>query len=453
MNTKSNKSEVARKTNKTFAFVFEPVSLYPMIAFRLAFGIAMAIWAVFMIFSGTVEEFFIKPEFFFSYPGLSWLQPLPGLGMYLVFILLFITALMIFLGYHFRFGAISFTIVFAYITLVDKAGYLSYYYYVLLLSFMLSISPANRLFSIDLIRKSSIRVDFVPRWSILAFKMQVAMVFFFAGMAKMNHDWLNEGRPVNLWLKSLADSEVGFFPESLSVGYFPLVVSWLLIMFDFIIPHFLFDKRTATGAVIFVIIMQALALFLFPAGFFPVLIAFSCLIFLPESSVNSFLSRIAYFMYDIFEFKNDVFNPGGSFLLQYRKKRLFPFLLALFFGSQILLPVGLFLNWGSSRWADSAFRFSWDIRIHEKFGKVDFLVYEHDSNNQYSVPLENYLTQHQISVMAEDSSLIHHFAEHFIENHLIEIGKGDYTLTTNSLVSLNGNEPKIIYQNTWKVLK
>lgn len=453
MNTESKKSEGAKNANKPFAFVFEPVSLYPMIAFRLAFGIAMAMWAIFMMVSGTVEEFFIRPEFYFSYPKFTWLQPLPGIGMYLVFMLLIATALMIFFGYYFRVGAILFTILFTYITLVDRAGYLSYYYYVLLLSFMLSISPANRLFSIDLIRNSSIRVDYVPRWSILAFKMQVAMVFFFAGMAKMNHDWLNEGRPVNLWLKSLSGSELGLFPESLSVGYFPVLVSWLLIMFDFIIPHFLFDRRTASGAVVFVIMMQALALFLFPAGFFPVLIAFSCLIFLPESRVNKFLSRIAYFMYDIFEFKNDVFNPGGSYLLQYRKKRLFPLLLALFFGLQILLPVGLFLNWGSGRWADSAFRFSWDIRIHEKRGKVNFLVHEHDSENRYSVPLEKYLTQHQIRVMAEDSSLIHQFAEHFIENHHNEIAKGAYTLTTNSLVSLNGSEPKIIYQNTWEVLK
>lgn len=446
-------SKESRNPNKLFAFVFEPVSLYPMVALRLAFGLAMAIWTIYMLLSGTVEEFFIKPEFYFSYPGFDWLQPLPTFGMYAVFILLLITSFQIFAGYFFRLGTVLFIVLFTYITLVDRAGYLSYYYYVLLLAFMLCISPANRLFSIDLIRNPASRVDYVPRWSILAFKMQVALVFLFAGMAKMNHDWLNEGRPVNLWLKSLADSDFWFFPESLTTGLFPIVVSWLLLMFDFIIPHFLFDRKTASGAVLFVMIIQGVALYLFPAGFFPVLIALSSLIFLPEQKVNSFLSRIADFMYDIFEFKNDVFKPGGAFMLQYRKKKLFPLLLALFFGIQVLLPVGLFLNWGSKRWADSAFRFSWDIRLQEKKGEVNFFMLNNQTKEEITIPLQDFLTEHQIRVMAEDSSMIRQFAEHLINTSNFDISKGNYILTTNSLVSLNGNEPKLVYQNSWEVNK
>jgi hypothetical protein len=440
--------EGGQTVKSQLASVFEPVSLYPLVAFRLAFGAAMAMWSIYMLVSGAVNAFFIEPDFFFSYSSFAWIKPLPALGMYLAFVLLLFSSLLIFAGYYFRIASIAFTLVFAYVTLIDKSAYLSYYYYVLLLAFMLSISPANRLFSIDLLRKPSLRVDYVPNWSILAFKIQVALVFVFAGMAKLNSDWLFEGRPVNIWLNQLSENGFLAIPEYLTSGFFPIILSWVLIMFDFMIPHFLLDKKTAKGAVLTVVLMQIIAIFLFPSGFFPVLTAFSCLIFLPESLVNRFLSRIAYFLYDVFEFKGEVFNHGGTFLLQYRKKRLFPFLLAMFFSAQILLPVSLFLNWGSNRWADSAFRFSWDIRLHNKTGEVDFFLTDNDSGKSNKIALEKYLTPHQIKIMAEDPSLIKQFADFLISNEDLTAAGRNYTMNANAVISLNGGKPQPLINYT-----
>lgn len=434
-----------------FSAVFEPVSLYPIVAFRLAFGAAMAMWSVYMLVSGAVNSFYIEPDFFFTYPGFDWVKPFPGAGMHTVFIALCISALMISTGYYFRIASVSFTLLFAYITLIDRANYLSYYYYVLLIGFMLSISPANRLFSIDLIRKPLLRVDNIPRWSVLAFKIQVALVFIFAGMAKMNSDWLNEGMPVNMWLQRLSDNGIIPFPESLTTGFFPILLSWALIMFDFIIPHFLLDKKTAAGAVLTVVIMQIIAIFLFPAGFFPVLTAFSCLIFLPERIVNKFLSRVAYFLYDVFEFAGDVFNQGGSFMLQYRKKRLFPFLLLLFFSIQILLPVTLFLNWGSDRWADSAFRFSWDIRMHNKTGEAHFYIIDEENGTSKNIFVKQYLTSHQIKMMSEDPALIKQFADYLISEEIENSNRSNYTVRADATVSLNGRTPQPLFKDSWEI--
>jgi hypothetical protein len=328
---------------------------------------------------------------------------------------------------------------------MDKASYLSYYYFVLLLGFMLSLSPAHRLFSIDLIRKPSIRVDYVPFWLVLAFKVQVALVFISAGMAKLNVDWLFKGMPVNIWIKDLAEQGFSFL-NAASEGSFPIVIAWILITFDFVIPHFLLDKRTSKGAFLLVVLMQILALFVFQAGFFPVLIAFSCLVFLPEDFVHRFLSRVSYFLYDVFDFRGDVFNQGGSIMLQFRKKKVFPVLLAVFFSLQILIPVALFLNWGSRRWADSAFRFSWDIRMHEKTGKVEFFLQDENNGSSATIPMNDYLTGHQIRMMAEDPDMIRQFAEFLLKqnaaNHNIKIH-------ANASVSLNGRPPELLVQDSW----
>jgi hypothetical protein len=432
-------------TDDRITRVFEPVSLYPVVALRLGFGASMALWTLYMVFSGAVNDLFITPDFHFSYPGFEWVRPLPDSLIYVAFGVLFVSSIMLFAGWHFRWASWIFTLVFAYVTLMDKASYLSYYYFVLLLGFMLSLSPAHRLFSIDLIRKPSIRVDYVPFWLVLAFKVQVALVFISAGMAKLNVDWLFKGMPVNIWIKDLAEQGFSFL-NAASEGSFPIVIAWILITFDFVIPHFLLDKRTSKGAFLLVVLMQILALFVFQAGFFPVLIAFSCLVFLPEDFVHRFLSRVSYFLYDVFDFRGDVFNQGGSIMLQFRKKKVFPVLLAVFFSLQILIPVALFLNWGSRRWADSAFRFSWDIRMHEKTGKVEFFLQDENNGSSATIPMNDYLTVHQIRMMAEDPDMIRQFAEFLLKqnaaNHNIKIH-------ANASVSLNGRPPELLVQDSW----
>jgi len=429
--------------------LFKPVSLYQLVAIRFSFGLVMSIWSLYMILSGSVNTLFLEPDFFFSYPGLSWLEPLPPVGMYLCFVLLFISAIMMGAGWHYRISSFLFILLFAYIALIDRSNYISYYYFVLLLAFMLSISPANRLFSMDQLHNPSLRVDYVPRWSILAIQIQVALVFVFAGMAKLNADWLLEGRPVNIWISNLSMNHGLNFPDFILDGYFPIVLSWFLIVFDFMIPHFLLDKKTGYGAFLLVTLIQLFAIIIFPSGFFPLLTIASCVIFIPDEKIHSIISRVSYFLFDIFGFTSEVFNPGGSIMLQYRKKRLFPSLLLLFFGLQILLPVSLFLNWGSNRWADSAFRFSWDIRMHEKAGNINFWLTDPFSGIEKPIDLDEYLSKHQQRRMAEDPELIHQFVGHLMTK-FHDSSLSSPTLNAKAVISLNGREVEPLLIDSWK---
>ena len=431
--------------------VFRPVTLYPLIAFRFTFGLAMAFWCLYMLLSGSVTTYFIEPNFVFSYTGFEWLKPLPDWGIYLSFVLLFFSALMISAGMFFRVSSLIFTLLFAYLVLLDRANYLSYYYFILLLSFMLMISPAHRIFSIDLVRKPELRVDFVPRWIILAIQVQVALVFVFAGMAKLNPDWLFEGRPINIWLTQIDLKYQLGLPGFLKEGALPLVLSWFLILFDFIIPHFLLDKKTGYGAYLMVVCIQLIAFLLFPTGFFPVLISAACIIFIPEERIHRVISGVSYFLYDVFSFKGEVFNPGGSILLQYRKKRLFPFLLLMFFGAQVLLPVGLFLNWGSKRWEDAAFRFSWDIRMQEKTGNIQLWVVDSITQTRRTINLNDYLMDYQQERMAEDPHMIRQFVHHLMLEKQLDSSNRDETIIASSVVSLNGKAPQTVFEESWEL--
>ena len=48
--------QVAAKFRSFEKALFKPASIYPLVALRLAFGLAMSLWSSYMIFSGKVAE-------------------------------------------------------------------------------------------------------------------------------------------------------------------------------------------------------------------------------------------------------------------------------------------------------------------------------------------------------------------------------------------------------------
>ncbi len=417
--------------------LFKPASIYPLVALRLAFGLAMSMWALYMISSGKVAEVFSLQVVHFPYRGLEWIKPLPFWGMLMVFVILAVSAIGMGAGWHFRKSGLIFTLAFAYVSLIDKASYLSYYYYVLIIALMLLLSPAYRLFSIDLIRKPAIRVDFAPVWLLWAFKVQVVMVFFFAGMAKLNSDWLYTGVPVTLWLQDTLQNigiPNGFLSANTWIG---ISLSWFLVVFDFVIPHFLLDSRTSTKAFSLVVIVQLIGIFFLPTGFFPVLVILSCMVFLPSRIIHHFISRVSYFLYDVFQFKGDVFASGGTFMLQYRMRRLFPVLASFFLAFQFVLPIYFYLSWGSLRWADTAFHFSWDIHINHQKNSVAFYKVNKTKGESIPIAVDHMLSSVQKSTMASDPSMLKQFIVTLKEINPA-LSAPEVEIQAQSCISLNG---------------
>jgi hypothetical protein len=404
-----------------FERLFVPVSINPLILFRVAFGAALFIWALGMLLSGEVYHQYVEPHFFFHYRNFQWINPFPEVIMYLIFVVLSIASVMIALGWHFRLSVLTFVLLLFYVVLIDKAAYLSYYYFMLLLLILLLFSPAHRMFSIDIIRKPNLRADYVPKWCILAFQLQIIAVFYFAGMSKLNSEWLFAGSPVNIWINELLQ----YWDVEIGVGVFStlsIIISWVLILYDFLMPQFLLDKRTSTKAFGIVVIVQLFGFILFPVGYFPFLIIFSSVIFLNEKRIYLLISRVSYFLYDIFQFKTEIFKARGGIMINYRNKKLFPILISIFFAAQIIFPVALFLKWGSKKWATSAFQFSWQLFINHKEGNLTAWYFLNDGKTMQKIDLNDYLTPQQKQRMLSDPNLIMQFVE-FVNNEYKMQGK------------------------------
>ena len=176
-----------------------PVDPSPVVFFRVLFGLLMVVEVIRFWAHGRITRYYIEPTFLFSF--VEWIVPV-GAGMYPVFLLMGVSALFLAIGYHYRAASILYFVLYTYAFLLDKAQYNNHYYLICLLAFLFAVTNADRGFSIDALRRRL--PSQVPAWQVYLFRLQVCVVFFYAGVAKINSDWL-AGEPVRTWLAARSD--------------------------------------------------------------------------------------------------------------------------------------------------------------------------------------------------------------------------------------------------------
>src|SRR5688572_7008054 len=179
-----------------------PVDGAGLAAFRVLFGAVLVFSVVRFAAYGWIDELLVAPTYHFTYYGFDWVRPWPGAGMYVHFALMGLAALGILLGAWTRLSAALFFVTFTYVELIDKATYLNHYYFVSLVTLLLVFVPVARVWSLDAWRRArrGLEPEPVQLWCYALLRAQLAIVYFFAGFAKLNSDWLLRGEPMQTWL-------------------------------------------------------------------------------------------------------------------------------------------------------------------------------------------------------------------------------------------------------------
>lgn len=269
---------------------FRPVDAAWLAAFRILFGTVMCVSMLRFLMYGWVHAFFVKPRFFFTYWGFSWVTPLPEPYMYALFWLLAICAAAMAAGLYFRVSAGLFAVGLAYIQLIDVTNYLNHYYLAWLLVVLLLVSPAGHYWSLDALRtrQKTVQVPFL--WSFL-FRFQVGVVYTFAGIAKAHGDWLLHGQPLGIWLGANTDMPV--LGTVFQWPYVPLLMSWAGFLFDTFVIWFLLWRRSRAWAYAAVLVFHTMTRTLFPIGMFSVIMVLAALVFFPHDWPRSVLRRVS----------------------------------------------------------------------------------------------------------------------------------------------------------------
>src|SRR5262245_19735432 len=117
--------------------LYQPVDIASLAVFRILFGLLMCAAMVRFMGNGWLAPLYVKPTFFFTYAGFSWVHPWPAWGMYAHCSGLAVLALLVACGCWYRFSVLLFLVLFTYLELLDKTNYLNHYYLISVLSLLL----------------------------------------------------------------------------------------------------------------------------------------------------------------------------------------------------------------------------------------------------------------------------------------------------------------------------
>ncbi len=431
---RSSRSRTFRGVNVASVerWLSSPVDIAWLAAFRVLFGLALAVSMERFIAYGWIDDLLLRPRFRFHYWGFAWVEPLSAGAIHALFIGLIALALAVAAGFAFRVTAPLFALGLTYIQLIDVSTYLNHYYLAGLVAWLLAVSPANRAYSIDARRRlrSSADTNHVALAWLVLFRVQIGVVYFFAGLAKAQSDWLLHGQPLGIWLG--ASTDLPILGRLFTIDGVPLAMSWAGFLYDTTIVLWLSLRRTRPWAYVVVIGFHVFTRLLFDIGMFPLIMTFAALVFFEPDWPRRLWSRLRR--------RGAVAPPRvppAMPALPSRSSRIALGLGALYCAVQILMPLRCHLYGGNVLWHEQGMRFSWRVMVRAKGGATTFFVRQRSTGREIEVSPREYLTPYQENEMSSQPDLILQLAHHIHDDFVLR-GYGPVEVRAEAKVALNG---------------
>ncbi|MGK7391176.1 MAG: HTTM domain-containing protein [Candidatus Cyclobacteriaceae bacterium M2_1C_046] len=408
--------------------LFKPVDNSPLVVFRIVFGLLVTAECWGAIATGWVKRAFIIPDHTFPFIDFQFLQPLPGDGMYYYYGLMGLLGIFISLGFYYRISMITFALLWAGSYLMQKTNYNNHYYLLMLLSFLMAIVPAHRYASVDVKRNPEIKSLSCPRWCILLFAVQMSLVYFFAGVAKLNPDWLM-ANPLDTWMR--AKSSYYLIGPLLALPLAPWLFAYGGVAFDLFIAQGLWFKATRKAAFICGIFFHLINSAVFQVGIFPFLGIAACIFFFPPDKIRRLF------------LKNKPKFEAPAAAHDQSKKLVVSFLI-IWFLFQIFLPVRHWMIPGDVGWTEEGHRLSWRMMLRQKSAYVRFEIVDQDTGKKWNVKPTEYLTPKQSGAIAGRPDMLWQFVQ-ILKEDWKEKGYNNIAIYAKGSASLNRGPAQPLY--------
>lgn len=410
--------------------LFTEVDIASLAFFRFITGILLFIF-MWTVYQGHFLENISRPGFHCTHFGFDWVRPLPGNGVYYLVWVLRVLALGIAFGAFYRASAILFCLGYTYIFLIDSTVSHNHPYLVCLFTFLMFFMPANRAYSIDAWRKPELRSATTPMWPIWTSRLQFAVVYFFAGVAKLNYDWLH-GEPIRSRLEHF---QIGrFFAEHGATIH----LCYAGLIFDLTVPFLLFFRRTRLAAFIVSVLFHFTNSHMWVLDIFPYFMVLGTLIFFPPDWPRRDL-RGKVKAATLSEEANEGSTAGWSM-----RQRAIATFLVVYFAIQFLVPMRQFLYPGTTAWTNQGHTFAWRMMTVWKRSIFSFQatdpgtgetwkIYPEDFGAPKYGPSNAWCTPHNALLFA------HHAAK-----ELREQGHPNIEIRAEIWCSLNYRKPQLL---------
>lgn len=411
--------------NKFHHYLNKDVSAAPLISFRLIFGALMIFSTIRFMYLGWIEDHYTDPVFHFKYWGFEWVEPLSRSGLYAVHFAMIISALLIMLsrGLLYRIGAVTLFLNFTYTELIDLTYYLNHYYFVSIICFVLIFLPAH-ISPFSNLKRQKIKLS-----ALVVIKFHIAILYIYAGLAKINYDWLIEALPLRIWVP--ANDKMPLISELFTWETTPYLFSWIGMLFDTFIIFFLIYKPTRLLAYIAVVIFHTLTGLMFQIGVFPLVMIGIVTIFFSNDWHIRFIRLVV-----PIKTEAPVVSSGKA-------RKLMNYILGGYIFFHLLFPWRYLLYKGDLFWTEEGYRFSWRVMLMEKAGTATFYVNDTQTGREGIVDNKEFLNYHQEKQMAMQPDMILQFA-HFLGAHYEKQGVYQPEVRAEVYVTLNARPSRLL---------
>ena len=260
----------------------------------------------------------------------------------------------------------------------------------------------------------------MPAWCSWVMIAQVAIVYFFATIAKFYPDWLDGTFTKNLLDRSVKNETLhDFFTQK----WFYLFIAYAGIAFDLLIVPLLLFKKTRTWAFIASLIFHIFNSITLQIGIFPYFALSFAVFFYPPEKMRSLFFKKKPQITTIQETGKDYKSTLYYFFI--------PYLII-----QLLLPIRHHFIKGDVFWTEEGHRLSWRMMLRTRNGYTRFKVVDKNTNEIIFYNTNSKLTPKQFNSMRTKPDMIWQFAQR-IKNEFKEMDR-DVAIYANTSAGVNG---------------
>lgn len=385
--------------SRAIAALSRPRDGASLAVFRICFGLLLAYEIDFKFKVKKVDELHAS-HLSFKYPFFEWVPDASENVAYGLHFALIGLALLVAAGAFYRITSALTFVLLSYYFLAERTLFINHIYLYCLLAGIMALIPAHNMLSVD---QHFGWLGTKPRaqgrtssWSLWLLRFQMGVVYTYAGLAKLNPDWL-QGCPLNLWLPERLGHDHPILFDSL-----PLIMSWGGAAFDLSITPLLLYKRTRVFGFVWAALFHVTNAMIFGIASFPWMsLSLTLLFFEPDWPRRQWPSL-----------KGKPKKPRNP-------KPLGKFGFASLLGYalvQVLLPMRPWFYPGNASWTEEGHEFSWHMMLRAKSGELTLHTVDARGRRVRIDPLA-YVTKRQLSRIEGRPDLIHQLVLFVADEH------------------------------------
>ncbi|WP_046756982.1 HTTM domain-containing protein [Kordia jejudonensis] len=411
--------------------VFKSTHVSILAIFRIIFGMFMTYQMIYYYEIDYTFQFIYGPEVLFPYPGLEFLKPF-SLGLLkAIHAGLLLSAILITVGFLYRYAMVFFFLGFSYFSFIDKTLYNNHIYLIALIALVMIFINADYKYSLRSKFSKKALPKFVPAWQQNILIFLISIVYFFGGIAKLSPNWLDS----NLISYTIDQAQSSLLTNLFSKETLITLIKYGGLLFDLSIAFILLNKRTRLFGVILVVIFSYTnnSILFNDIGIFPFFMICATILFFESAKVGNYIDNI-------FSSASAKKTTGSATQNETPKfKTLTLACLFIFVTFQLLFPLRHIFMTSNPEWTGVAQRFSWRMKMQSRnVTQFKMFLTDRKTAKTYGLDGTSFVTKNQFMHMVEDPYTFVHLAKYISDKLYVERGLVDPIIKAELMVEFNG---------------